>query len=124
MITKKRGDMMTIGEKIKDARKKAGLTQEQLAEKLEVSQVMVAQYENNVRNPKLETLKKISNALEVDLFDIIVLEEPREISIVTPEEDELRTEVKSLTYSLNKKGLTKTRDYMRDLMEVDKYKMK
>lgn len=43
---------MTTGEKIKTIRKKRGLTQRELAEKLGTTPQNLAQYENNKRNPK------------------------------------------------------------------------
>lgn len=61
---------MEIGERIKLSRKKAGLTQKELGELLNVSAAMIAQYENNLRNPKFETLDKIANALNVDVWDL------------------------------------------------------
>ena len=54
---------MTTGEKIRAARKKAGLTQTELAERLGVGYSAVGQWELGLRNPKFETLKKISAAL-------------------------------------------------------------
>lgn len=54
---------MSIGEGIKAARKAANLTQKQLAEKMGVSYVNIAQWENGRRNPKIETLQKIADAL-------------------------------------------------------------
>ena len=65
---------MTIGEKIRDERKKAGLTQGQLAEKLDVSQAMVAQYENNIRNPKLSTIQKIASALRLTVSELLTFD--------------------------------------------------
>lgn len=62
---------MNTGEKIKLARRKAGLTQKELGEKLKVSQAMIGQYENGKRNPKLQTVRKIADALEINLFDLI-----------------------------------------------------
>ena len=56
---------MSIGENIKNARKKAGLTQKELAEKMGSTQQNLAQYESGKRNPKLETLNKIAGALEI-----------------------------------------------------------
>lgn len=56
---------MTIGKNIKTARKIAGMTQKELAEKLKTSQQNLAQYENDKRKPKLETLEKIASALGV-----------------------------------------------------------
>ena len=54
---------MDIGEKIKAARKSAGLTQKELGEKLGVSAAMIAQYETGKRTPKISTIEKIMNAI-------------------------------------------------------------
>ena len=62
---------MTIGEKIKKTRVEKGLTQKELANRLNSSYVMVNQYENGKRNPKLETIKKIAKALDVDYLEFI-----------------------------------------------------
>ena len=62
---------MKVNEKIKDARKAAGLTQKQLAEKLGVSAAMVAQYENGHRLPNVQTLKKIAYALNINVSDLL-----------------------------------------------------
>lgn len=54
---------MTTGQLIKAARQKAGMTQAELAEKLGISYVGVSQWENDLRNPKRETLRRIAEAL-------------------------------------------------------------
>lgn len=54
---------MTVAECIKIARKKAGMTQEELGRKLGVSGAMIAQYETGRRHPKMETKEDISLAL-------------------------------------------------------------
>ena len=56
----------TTGQRIQQARKAAGLSQKELGRKLGVSGSMVGQYENNLRNPKLETLQRIAGALSAD----------------------------------------------------------
>ena len=61
---------MQTSEKIKQARKKAGLTQEELALKLGVSQAMISAYEKGLRNPKWETIRSIANALGVSVVEI------------------------------------------------------
>ena len=66
---------MQIGERIKAARKKAGLTQKQLGGKMGISYQAVAQWENDLRNPKIESLRAIANALEVPLRDLISVED-------------------------------------------------
>ena len=70
MFSYKRGDIVQTSERIKPARKKAGLTQKKLAEILGTSQQNLAQYENGKRKPKIETLKKIASALGVEIEDL------------------------------------------------------
>lgn len=62
---------MTIGERIRAARKEAGLTQGELAEKLGISAQGIAQWENGVRNAKLGTIKKVAEALDVPFRSLI-----------------------------------------------------
>lgn len=59
---------MSVGENIKKFRLEKGWTQEQLGKLLNISQTMVAQYENNKRKPKLETIQKIADALDVPVY--------------------------------------------------------
>lgn len=61
---------MTVGENIKRIRKEKGLKQKDLAEVLNVSEVMISQWENGSRNPKQSTLIKIAKALDVHLRDL------------------------------------------------------
>lgn len=61
---------MTTGQRIKAARKQAGITQKALGEELGISYQTVAQWENDLRNPKQETLLKIAKALGVHLRDL------------------------------------------------------
>ena len=61
---------MTTGELIKQARQNSKMTQKELAEKVGVSYQMIQAWENNRRNPKTETLKKIAVALNVQWFEL------------------------------------------------------
>lgn len=62
---------MTTGERIKEARKRAGLTQKELADKLGVQFQNISSLERDERNPKLETLEKIAAALSIRVFDLM-----------------------------------------------------
>lgn len=62
---------MTIGELIKTTRKRAGMTQKQLAEKLGVSYVNISQLENDQRTPKYETVLSIAAALGVEWEELV-----------------------------------------------------
>lgn len=61
---------MTTGERIKKARKEAGITQRDLGKLLGLSFQAIAQWENDLRKPKPETTKKIADALGVNPADI------------------------------------------------------
>lgn len=58
---------MTAGDRIKEARELAGLTQEDLGKRLGVTGVAVMRYEKGLRQPRLEQLQAIADALGVDI---------------------------------------------------------
>lgn len=62
---------MTIGEQIKTFRKKLGFTQKQLAERCEVAEITIRQYESNKRQPRIEQLQKIASVLEVPIWTLL-----------------------------------------------------
>lgn len=61
----------TIGEQIKEYRLKAGLSQKGLGELIGMSQQQIAQYESGKRLPKLYTIEKISNALNIGTYQLL-----------------------------------------------------
>ncbi|MDO5540861.1 MAG: helix-turn-helix domain-containing protein [Eubacteriales bacterium] len=62
---------MTTGERIKKARKKAGLTQKALGQKCQMPDSQIRQYELGMVNPKVETLKRIAYALNVPVTELL-----------------------------------------------------
>ena len=62
---------MTTGQCIKAARKKANMTQAELANKLGIPYQSISQWERDLRNPKYDTLKKIAEALDVFWLDLV-----------------------------------------------------
>ena len=80
---------MTLGEKIKEARKQCGLSQEQLAEKLAVSRSAVAKWETDKGIPDVENLKALAHVLNVsvdyllddgEVIDEVAMREPYNLS--------------------------------------------
>ena len=65
-----RGNGMEIGQKLKELRKSEGITQQQLAEKLQISRVNYARYETNAARPDYETLIKLADFFDVSLDEI------------------------------------------------------
>ena len=58
---------MNIGTKIKHFRKQAGLTQQQLAEKIGKKEVTIRKYENSSREPRLSVIQDICTALNIPI---------------------------------------------------------
>lgn len=62
---------MSLGKIIQTARKKAGMTQVDLGKTIGVSGSMIGQWENDLRNPKPETLGRIANALGDSFIELL-----------------------------------------------------
>jgi len=58
---------MTLGEKIREARRKCGLSQEQLAEKMSVSRSAIAKWETDKGLPDVGNLKILARLLSVSV---------------------------------------------------------
>lgn len=59
-------NLKPMGKRIKAARENKGLTQEQLAEKLDLSVQHISVIERGVKAPRLETFIKLANELDVN----------------------------------------------------------
>lgn len=62
---------MTIYDSIRQSRKKTGLTQEQMAEQMDLSVTSYAKLERGETKMSLEKLQHISTILNVDLIELI-----------------------------------------------------
>ena len=60
-----------IGKKLKDARKRLGLKQTDVAEKADISVNYYARIERNEENPTLETLERVLKALKLKSSDVL-----------------------------------------------------
>lgn len=89
---------MVIGEKIRDLRQALDLTQEELADRCELTKGYISQLENDLTSPSIATLIDILSALGTDLKDFFSEEEQEEkISFTKNEFIEKKTE----EYTLN-----------------------
>ena len=64
-------DYIEMGKNIKKIRKNRKLTQEQLAEQIDVSSVYISQIETGARKASLETVYNISLALRVTIDELV-----------------------------------------------------
>jgi transcriptional regulator with XRE-family HTH domain len=57
---------LALAETIKELRAKAGITQEELADRASVHRTYVSQLERGLKSPTLEVLFRLAHALEAD----------------------------------------------------------
>ena len=69
-----RGDIMTIGEKIRNKRKELGITQKELAAIMNVGQSYISQYENDYLSPGFDTLEKFASGIGCSVADLLPIE--------------------------------------------------
>lgn len=131
----------TYGDAIRSARKKAGLTQKELAEKTGLAEITIRQYENNKREPRNETLQKISIALNIPVSELApglflskltsMIDEFKKNGMIEYCEDEtgelheineeyIISQVKQLNY----KGLARIDHHIQDLLKIPEYQKK
>lgn len=60
-----------MGEKLKAAREAAGMTQQELAEKIGVQQRDISRWENCRREPGVLTVKKMAQAMGCKIDDLV-----------------------------------------------------
>jgi len=65
-------NLKAIGARIKTAREAKHLTQEQLAEMLDLSSTHISVIERGVKEPKLDTFVRIANALDVSADSLLL----------------------------------------------------
>ena len=63
---------MSLGNRIKSLRKAQHLTQQKLADKVEVSRIYVQALESNRRLPSMKLLQKLAPALNVEVTDLLM----------------------------------------------------
>ena len=64
-----------IGDKLKAARKKKSMSQEDVSKKLLISRQSISKWENNICLPDLENFKKICELYEIDTSELLVQSE-------------------------------------------------
>lgn len=70
-ISSEQGALRLAANRVAIARKKARLTQKQLAEQIGVTQSEISRIENNPDHSTIRTLKRIAKALKVDVRSLI-----------------------------------------------------
>ena len=84
---------MEIGNRLKNARKKIGMTQEQVAEKIGVSRQTISNWENNKSYPDIVSVISLSDLYSVSL-DELLKEDKRMIGFLEESTNEVKSREK------------------------------
>ena len=107
-----------VGKKIKEIRKKIGITQEKAAELANINAYFYGEIERGSKRASLKTLKKISDAFNVSLADIFDFTKPPDIK----KDDILVKYIYTLIKSLKKKDRFLIVDIIKKLIILYKKK--
>ncbi len=90
--------MYVFGERLRQLRKKANLTQEQLGEKLNVEKTTISKYENGTAFPTFDGLRSLSAIFNVSLDFLCGMEKPNNVSVfgLTSEQRDILIELAEL----------------------------
>lgn len=94
---------MKVNDKLKALRVESGLTQKELADKLNIGQTTVTSYENSTRTPQMESLIAYADYFKCSLDFLVERESQTDdltITAITTEEKELLKTYRSLTGDL------------------------
>ena len=86
-----------VSRNIKMYRKKKGITQAELAQKIGKTVEMICQIENNVSGTKLATLDAIADALEIETYMLFLNRDRPNLENISPELLELLFELEDET---------------------------
>ena len=91
-----------LGQKIRNMRQRRGLTQEELAEKVDISQRTLSGIETGENFITAETLDKLADALETTFEEIFATNHYKEVPILVRELDNI---IKTLAKDADRKKL-------------------
>ena len=106
--------MVDFGTTLKELRRRAGLTQKELADRLWLSKATVSYYEQSLRYPSPEILVKISGVFHVSTDYLLGLEEKKQTLDVTDLPDEDIEFLQNTIELLRKKELAVSRKNRRE----------
>ena len=109
---------LTVGENIRNFRKKNDLTQEEFAERLGVTYQSVSRWENGTTYPDMELLPAISQALAVTIDELLGMPQIEKEKRAEEAFDELRRECMKKDYDADK-IVALLRDIRRNYLDSD-----
>lgn len=95
--------MVDFGNNLKELRKKYGMTQKDLADKIGVTKSVVSYYELQERTPSPEVLIKLSNVFHVSTDFLLGIEHKHTVDVSNLSEDEIQLIVQMIKLFESKK---------------------
>ena len=83
----------TFGQRFTRLRKSKGYTQEQIADKVNISYQAVSKWENDISSPDISLLGELANILEVTVDELLGRVDPNKVTLV---EEPQRKELKNM----------------------------
>ena len=83
----------SFGQRFARLRKSKGYTQEQIAEKVNISYQAVSKWENDISSPDISILGELANILEVTVDELLGRVDPNKVTLV---EEPQRKELKNM----------------------------
>ena len=130
---------MIIGQRIKFFREEAGLTQNQLAERADISREAIGNYEKGRRTPPVDIAQRIAAALNMSVDDLLYPDNMKpnktrafvfsdknmkELSKKLDARSEIISEIVQNLDKMNEEGKQKAVEYVRDLVKIPEYRRK
>ncbi len=112
-------DAQETGRYIRQYRKVAGLTQEELAKKVGISTMSVRRYENGERIASKETIQAIAATLDVDLYSLYSFDQASDALV---DHINVRERIDTALGKLNDAGMEKAADVVEIIAEVPRYR--
>ncbi len=113
---------MNIGESIKYWRKQKNMTQKQLAELADISEISIRKYETNERKPKIDTIARIADSLGITIGDIddnysYMIQDKREAQHVLQQLEEFSSSIltSGIPDEIKKKNTLKVKELVKKL---------
>jgi transcriptional regulator with XRE-family HTH domain len=96
-----------LGEQIKKYRKKEGMSQEELANQLNVSRQTISKYESNISLPDINKIIELSKIFHISLNEFLMIEDEEEMDV-----KQIQAMIEQLVYSQNQQEKKRKRNYI------------
>jgi transcriptional regulator with XRE-family HTH domain len=109
--------LLMLGTRIRDIRKSAGLTQEELAEKAGFHSSYIGGLERAEKNITLRNLEKVATALNVEIYDLLKYKMNIKNKSYVPDKSPEINELLSILLSLESRDLKRAKILLKEMFQ-------